>query len=245
MRPSWRCRVKIGMCAAMMISIEKTSAAPLPMRLKEWSRTVSSGRPQGQLRQSRDDVLGHDHRAIDDDAEVHRTQRQQVGRYAPQMQAEEGRQQRKRHHRRHDQCGAGVVQEQPQHQEHQHRAFKQVAEDGFQRGRDQPRAVVERLDADPVRQLVGLDLGDARMQGVEHVGRILALAHQHHAEHRIVIAVLADQALPGQAGVGDAGQVTHQDWRAPRCATTTLPMSAGERIRPTPRIRNCCCPRST
>ncbi|KAG1165631.1 hypothetical protein G6F35_018673 [Rhizopus arrhizus] len=31
----------------------------------------------------------------------------------------------------------------------------------------------------------------------------------------------------------------------PRCPTTTLPMSAGERIRPTPRIRNCCWPRST
>ncbi len=53
------------------------------------------------------------------------------------------------------------------------------------------------------------------MQGAEHVGRILALAHQHHAEHRIVIAVLADQALPWQAGIGDAGQVAHQDRRAP------------------------------
>ncbi|VTQ76211.1 Uncharacterised protein [Stenotrophomonas maltophilia] len=131
------------------------------------------------------------------------------------MQAEEGRQQGQRHHGRHDQRGPGVVQEQPQHQEHQHCAFQQVAEDGFQRGRDQPRAVVERLDADPGRQLVGLDLGDARMQGVEHVGRVLALAHQHHAEHRIVVVVLTDQALARQAGVGDVGQVTHQDRRAP------------------------------
>ncbi len=52
------------------------------------------------------------------------------------------------------------------------------------------------------------------MQGVEHIGRILALAHQHHAEHRIVVVVLADQALPRQAGIGDAGQVAHQHRRA-------------------------------
>ncbi|KAG1082745.1 hypothetical protein G6F40_015011 [Rhizopus arrhizus] len=104
----------------------------------------------------------------------------------------------------------------------QHGAFQQVAEHRLQRSGDQPGAVVERLDADPGRQLVRLDLGDARMQGVEHVGRILALAQQHHAEHRIVVDILPDQALPRQPGVSNAGQVA-----------------------PTPRIRNCCWPRST
>ncbi|KAG0763857.1 hypothetical protein G6F22_018336 [Rhizopus arrhizus] len=162
----------------------------------------------------------------------------QVGRHAPQVQAEEGRQQGQRHHRRHDQRRAGVVQEQPQHQEHQHGAFQQVAEHRLQRSGDQPGAVVERLDADPGRQLVRLDLGDARMQGVEHVGRILALAHQHHAEHRIVVVILPDQALPRQPGVSNAGQVAYQD-RRPRRGSGT---AAGHAPRNRRRHSNCLSP---
>ncbi len=46
MRPSWRCRVKIGMCAAMMISIEKSVGRPTSTAacriacLRVWSSSV-------------------------------------------------------------------------------------------------------------------------------------------------------------------------------------------------------------
>ena len=86
-----------------------------------------------QFRQLAHDVFHHDHRAIDDDAEVHRAQRQEVCRNANQGQAEKGRQQGQRNNGSHDQRGAQVPQKQKQDQRDQHRALDQIGEDRCQR----------------------------------------------------------------------------------------------------------------
>ena len=67
-----------------------------------------SGRARDSLR---NDVLDHDHRAVDDDAEVHRAERQQVRGDAAQREADERREQRERNHDRDDQRGAQVAEE--------------------------------------------------------------------------------------------------------------------------------------
>ena len=57
------------------------------------------------------DVLGNDDRGIDDDAEVHRADGEQVRRLAPQEEHRKGEQQRQRNVDGHDQRGPHVAQE--------------------------------------------------------------------------------------------------------------------------------------
>ena len=83
-RPSWRCSVKIGRCAMMMISIENSVGRPTCSRRLDESlrRTASRSRVPARSRQVAEDVLDHDHRAVHDDAEIHRAEREQVRRDA-------------------------------------------------------------------------------------------------------------------------------------------------------------------
>ena len=71
------------------------------------------------LRQPVHDVLNHNHRAIDNDAEVHRAQTEQVGWHAHDFQPHEGGQQRQGNDHHHRQAGSHVGQEQVQHQRHE------------------------------------------------------------------------------------------------------------------------------
>ena len=60
--------------------------------------------------QAAEHVLHHDHRAVDDDAEVHRAERQQVRRDADPRQAEKGGEQRERDRHRDDECRPYIPQ---------------------------------------------------------------------------------------------------------------------------------------
>ena len=158
----------------------------------------------------------HDHRAVDDDAEVHRAERQQVRRNAAQIvrpmkvaSSASGIIDRD------DAGGPQVAQEQIQHDRHQQRALEQVREHRVQRGVDQPGAVVERHD------LHALAAGSSRsasrrvsLTAVEHLGRVLALAHQHDAGDDLVVVVLADHALARHRADRHVGDVADQQRRA-------------------------------
>ena len=88
--------------------------------------TTLNGRARAQ-RQLAEDVLHHHHRAVHQDAEVDRADRQQVGGRALQVEADEREQQRQRNGGRDDQAGAQVVQEEDQHHDHEHHAAQQVS----------------------------------------------------------------------------------------------------------------------
>ena len=86
-----------------------------------------------------DAVLDHDHRAIDDQAEVDRPQAHQAGRDA-------GRQhdvRREQHRQRNRQATISPARKLPssheQHDDDQHAAFDQIVHDGVERAVDQIR----------------------------------------------------------------------------------------------------------
>ena len=141
MRPSWRCSVKIG---NVRQDDDQHREERRPAHLEAASATSSlNDRVLGSLvRCAAEDVLDNDHRAVDDDAEIHRAEREQVGRNAFDRQADERRQQRQRDHDGDDGRRSHASQEEEQHQADQQRAFGKILEHRLQRAVDQPGAVV-------------------------------------------------------------------------------------------------------
>ena len=91
-----------------------------------------------------EDVLHHHHRAVHQDAKVHRADGEQVGRDVAQVEADEGEQQRQRNGGGDNQPGANVVKEEDQHDHDEHHAAQQIALDRLRGQRDQVGPVVER-----------------------------------------------------------------------------------------------------
>ena len=104
------------------------------------------------FRQLPEDVFDNDHGTVDNDSEVHRTQRQQIGRNAAKREPREGRQQGQRNHEGHYQRRAQASQENEEYPRHKSGAFEEVFEDGVERRVDQPRSVVNRFNRDILRQ---------------------------------------------------------------------------------------------
>jgi hypothetical protein len=151
-------------------------------------------------------VLGHHHRRIDDDAEIDRPHRDEVRRDTGQVEQQEGAEQRQRHHRRHDQRRPPVAEpeEHHQHQQHQADALGHVPPHRQQRAIDQLGAVVVWHQHHPGRQLA-IDLGHLGAHLVEHRQRVLSLAQQHDALHHVVLVQLARRE-PGR-GLAAARQL--------------------------------------
>ena len=156
------------------------------------------------------DVLDDDHGAVDDDAEVHRSETQQVRRHAHDLQAEERRQERQRDDDDDRQAGAQVRQEQVEHQRDQQRPFHEVAKDRGEGLVHQPRAVVERHDGDPGREGAAVEFGDLRLHSLQDDARVLALAHHHDAGDDVVVLVLAHGPEPRHGADGDRRQIADQ-----------------------------------
>ena len=91
-------------------------------------------------------VFDHDHRAVDDDAEVHGAEGKQIGGNANESEADKGCEQRERDHERHDQRGAQIAEKEDQHDRHEQRAFDEIGEHCTQRLADEPCPVVEGHD---------------------------------------------------------------------------------------------------
>ena len=91
-----------------------------------------------------EDVFHHHHRAVDQDAEIHRADGEQIGRGVLQIEADEREQQRQRNGGGDDQSRAKIVEEEDQHHDDQQHAAQQVALDDLRGQIDQIAAVVER-----------------------------------------------------------------------------------------------------
>ena len=105
------------------------------------------------VRQMAVDVLHHDHRRVDDDAEIDGADRQQIGGFPAQHRDDHGQEQRDRNRRRDDQRAAQVAEEHPLDEEDQRDAEQHVVQHRSHRDGDEVAAVVERLD--PARPAAG------------------------------------------------------------------------------------------
>ena len=143
------------------------------------------------------DVLHHDHRGVDDDAEVDRADGQQIGGFAAQEEHGQGEQQRQRHVDGHDQRGADVAEEQQQHHRDQAHAGQQVFPNRAGGDVDQVGAVVIGLDLHARQQAAGgfVELLDQGVDVVQGGQRLVALAQQHDALDDFVLVVPDAPAL--------------------------------------------------
>ena len=160
---------------------------------------IASGRriatARAPLRERPVDVLDDDDGAVDDDAEVHRAEREQVGGDSAEPEADERGEQRQRNHSRDDRRRASASQKYVQHDRHEQRALEQVPEHRRQRGRDEPRAVVVRNDANAARQHGRVQVRNPLLYIGEDDRRVLAFPHQHDSLDDLVIVVAADEPL--------------------------------------------------
>ena len=150
------------------------------------------------------DILDHDDGGIDDDAEIHGPNREQIGRFAAQKQHAEGEKQRQRNIDGHNQGTAHVAQEHEQDQRHQHHAHHQVLADGFRGNVNQAFDVEMGLQLDsrqqPARAVV--EFFQFGLDGLDCGQHALVLAHEHDA-HDLVFFV-----VDGNVAVGVAKELT-------------------------------------
>ena len=143
------------------------------------------------------DVLHHDDRGIDNDAEVDRADRQQIGGLTAQDRNNDGKEQRRRNSRRYNQRGAQIAQEHPLNDKNQHHAEQHVVKDRAHGHRDKVAAVVEGLDTHTARQrAVGIHSCHRLSYALHHVHRALELLHQDDACHDVSRAVAPGDAEP-------------------------------------------------
>ena len=145
--------------------------------------------------QPTEDAFDHDHGGIDDQSEIDRADRQQVGRFPAQHQDADREEQRERDGGADDDRAAQIAEEQPLQQEDQRDAEHHVVQDRAGGDVDQVLAVVDALDAHAGRQDAGaVDALDLLLDPVDGRHALLAAAHQHDALHDVVVVVLAGDA---------------------------------------------------
>ena len=162
------------------------------------------------------DVFHHHHRAVDENAEVDRADRQQVRGDVLEVEADERKQQRERNRRGDDQSRADVEQEEHEHDHHQHDPAEEIVFHDARRQRDQVHAVVERVNLHVLRQDVIVQFFGLRFGELEHGLRLLARAHQDHAFHRIVAIIESELPEARRVADHDRADVLHQHRNAVR-----------------------------
>ena len=131
------------MNAQTMIVVEKNSARSISCEasaIRSISGRLRSASVRGDVPV---DVLDDDHRAVDDDPEVDRADREQVGRLALHVEHRHREQQRQRDHDRHDPRAGEVAEEDEQDGDHQHHAHDQVVHHVVRRDVDEVGPLVE------------------------------------------------------------------------------------------------------
>ena len=126
-------------------------------------------------------VFNQHDRAVDEDAEIDRAHRDQVGRQVNQLQPDERREQSQRDDRRHDQRAPDAPQKQPDDPNHEERAEQQIVVDGAERFAYEIRPVVERADPHALRQDALVQLPDLFVDPVEDHTRVFAAAQEREA----------------------------------------------------------------
>ena len=150
-------------------------------------------------------ILHDDDSAIDDQAEVQCAEAHQIARHLILHHASDRQQHGERDHRRRDQCGADVSEQQEQHDNDEQRAFQKVLLNGLDRAIDKLGAIIDRRRDDTFRQR-SRRLLQTLCNSLSHLAAVLAHEHKHRAEHDLA-AVLSCRACPQLFAHGDIGDI--------------------------------------
>eukprot|EP01022_Parablepharisma_sp_SALTPOND_P027440 TRINITY_DN665_c0_g9_i1.p1 TRINITY_DN665_c0_g9~~TRINITY_DN665_c0_g9_i1.p1 ORF type:complete len:1867 (+),score=739.92 TRINITY_DN665_c0_g9_i1:18974-24574(+) len=155
----------------------------------------------------------HDHHgAIDDDAEVQRSQAQQVGADLVGDHAGEGEQHRQRNHHGRDDGRADIAQEDEQHRNDQQRALDQVLLHRGDGTIHQHGAVVDGDGFHPLGQ-AAIDLAHLLVDRLRDGAAVLADQHEDGAQHHLA-AILGGRASAQFTPCPDLGHVADADGHA-------------------------------
>ncbi len=164
-----------------------------------------------RLGEPAEDGLDHDHGRVDDQPEVDRADREEIGRFAPDHQDADREGEREGNGRAHDDGAAQIADEHPLQEEDQRDAEHHVVQHGAGGDVDQLLAVVDALDLHAGRQDAGrIDALDLLVHALDRGHALLAAAHQHDALHDVVGLVLARDAEPRLVAHHDAGDILDQ-----------------------------------
>src|SRR4029077_19567287 len=153
----------------------------------------------------------HDDGGVDDQAEIDRTDRQQVSRFPAQHENDDREKQRERYRRADDQRGTQIPEEQLLQNDNRNDGTRQVLQHRFRRRLDQVLPIVNPLDLDPGRENGGFVDGCHEFFDPRDGWRaLLAAPHQHDALDNIVIVVFAGDAKSRLLADGDGGDVLDQ-----------------------------------
>ena len=158
-----------------------------------------------------EDIFHHDDGAVDDDAEIDRTDRQQVRGLAPHHRDHHRKQQRHRNCGSDDQRAAEVAEKHPLDQKDERYSEQQIMQNGLHRDRNEIAAVIEWHDLDAGRQRsVGVDTLHRSAYALDHVHGAFEFLHQDDAGNDVGPVVTAGETEPGRVADLDLGYVGHQ-----------------------------------
>ncbi len=141
------------------------------------------------LLQDAQEVLGHHHGRIDDDAEIDRSHGDQIGGDAAEIEEEEGAEERQRHDRGDDERRTPVAEpeKEDEHQKNEADPLGHVLAHGVESAFDELRPIVVGDDLHPRRQLVAVDLLDLRPHPGEHLQSVFPLAQEDGPLNDVVL----------------------------------------------------------
>src|SRR5215213_6550966 len=151
------------------------------------------------MREMAVNIFQHDDAGIHDDAEINRSDRQQVRRFAAQHRDDDGEEQCDGNGPRYDQGATQIAQEYPLDEKDQGNAEEHVVQHGPHRNGNEVTAVVERLDLQAGGQAaVGIHALDGCAYARHYLHRALEFLHQHNAGDDVSLVVAARNTEPGR-----------------------------------------------
>ena len=174
-------------------------------------RRVAFGeRPLGVGLASSQDRLGHHDRPVDDDAEIDRAERQQIGGDVRQVHQDERDQHGERDGEADDHRRARTAEKQHEDDDDEADALEDGVRDLVDRRVDEVGAVDIGNDPHVVALEPLVELGDLGVDAVDHPRRVLATQQQHRSLDRIVLAVVAENAVALLVGELEAAEIAEQ-----------------------------------
>ena len=174
----------------------------------------------------------------DDDRRVHQlahrdrdaTERHDVRRDPHRAERDERHEHGNRNRDQRDERARHVPQEQQHDEDHGEHHLDERLAHVVDRAADQHRAVVDRDDLHPGRQ-ARLDLADALLDAIDHVDRVLSLAHHDDPRHHFAGAVQIRHAPPQIRADRHVADVADPDRRAALAGGHDDALEVGDRLR--------------
>ena len=155
-------------------------------------------------------ALDHDDGSVNDNPEINRAHRKQIGRHSAQFQTDERKQQRQRNNDAHDDGGAPVSHEQKHNHGHEQNPLGEVVQHGFGAVGHQVIAVIKRDHLHVGRQNFVVEFADFGLHPAQHLRRIFAFALHNDSLHHVVAFVQANLPHTRLIRLDDLRHVAHQ-----------------------------------